>query len=123
MEVDRVIADAERLLPGKPVDEGEDPRWQAIIAIAEFIETDPEPVWSFIARWGIHEREDLQAAIATVLLEHLLEYHFDEFFPRVEQLVLANKQFANTFSRCWKFGEAQRPENSERFDSLKSRYS
>jgi len=35
-------------LPGEPVDEGQDPRWQAIIAAGEFIQSDPEAVWLFI---------------------------------------------------------------------------
>jgi hypothetical protein len=29
-----------------------------------------------VLKWGSHEDEDVRAAIATCLLEHLLEYHF-----------------------------------------------
>jgi len=37
---------AERVLPGQVAPEGEkDPRWQAIIAVTEFIRSDPEAVW------------------------------------------------------------------------------
>jgi hypothetical protein len=76
MDVLEAIRQAESLLPGEPVEEGQDPRWQAIIAVGEHIESDPEVVWSFIRRWGSHRQEDLRDAVATCLLEHLLEHHF-----------------------------------------------
>ena len=70
MTVQEAIADAESLLPGQPAAEGEvDPRWQAIIDVSEFIQTDPEPVWSFVSRWGSSPDEDLRMAIATCILE------------------------------------------------------
>src|SRR5687767_14749965 len=55
------IAAADSLLPGQPAPEGNiDPRWQAIIEVGEFVETEPEPVWSFIVRWGSSSDEDLR---------------------------------------------------------------
>ncbi len=84
--VQRAIARAERILPGTPAPEGKrDPRWQAIIRVGEFIETQPEAVWQFTHRWGKHAQRDLRSAVATCLLEHLLEHHFDLMFPRVRQ--------------------------------------
>jgi hypothetical protein len=115
------IDKADALLPGQPVEEGQDPRWQAIIAIGEYIECEPVAVWSFIRRWGCHPQEDLRDAIATCLLEHLLEHHFSVFFPQVEQAALADPWFADTFQRCWQFGQTELPENSARFDALKQR--
>jgi hypothetical protein len=115
MTVHEAIAAAERLLPGVAAPDGElDPRWQAIIAVEEFIETDPEEIWRFIQQWGRHEDEDLRSAIATCLLEH----QFDEYFPRVEETVRADPLFADTFVRCWKLGEAKESANAERFDRL-----
>jgi len=71
MTVEETIAAAESVLPGEAPPEGEiDPRWQAIVAVGEFIEEEPEAVWSFIVRWGASPDEDLRAAIATCLLEH-----------------------------------------------------
>ena len=79
------IAKAEAVLPGRMAPDGEiDPRWQAIITVAAFIETEPEAVWPFIKRWGGHPDEDLRSAVATCLLEHLLEHYFDDFIARVE---------------------------------------
>lgn len=119
MSVKELIRDADALLPGTPAPEGaEDPRWQAIIAIGEHVETHPEEVWSFVARWGISVQEDLRSSIATCLLEHLLEHHFESIFPRVQRLAEADRMFADTFARCWKFGQAEWPGNARRFDTL-----
>lgn len=118
MGIEQAIREAEALLPGIPVDEGDDPRWQAIIAVGEFIESDPEAVWEFIVRWGCHPEDDLRAAIATCLLEHLLEYHFAQFFPRVEDLAESSGLFGDTFKRCWQFGQSDAPGNAERFKAL-----
>jgi hypothetical protein len=115
------IRRANALLPGEPADEGQDPRWQAIIAVGKYIDSDPEAVWSFIRRWGGHSQEDLRAAVATCLLEHLLEHHFAAFFPRVEQTALADSLFGDTFRRCWRFGQAEAPGNAERFEALRER--
>jgi hypothetical protein len=106
MTVFDAIEHADSLLPGAAAPDGErDPRWQAIIAVADFIENEPEAVWSFVERWGQHPDEDLRAAIATCLLEHLLERHFDIIFPRVKCLAESNEQFARTVTMCWPFGE------------------
>lgn len=119
MNVEEAIAVAERLLPGVAAPEGEtDPRWQAIIQLGDFIETDAEAVWEFIGRWGCHEDEDLRAAIATCLLEHLLDQRFEEYFPKVEVAVRSHRLFARTFVTCWKMGQAKEPGNAARFDRL-----
>jgi hypothetical protein len=120
MAVHAAITAAEKLLPGEPAPDGEeDPRWQAIIEVADYIESDPDAIWQFAARWGAHEQDDLRMAIATVVLEHLLEHHFDLIFPRIETLVKSDSNFADTFCSCWKFGQSKLPENTARFDRLK----
>ena len=122
MTVHNAIDLADQILPGAVAPEGqEDPRWQRVIEIGTYIESDPEPIWEFVARWGTHQDEDLRLAIATCLLEHLLEHHFELVFPRVEPLALSNARFADTFSSCWKFGESEEPANSARFDALKAK--
>jgi len=120
MTVHAAIIAAEQLLPGEPAPDGEaDLRWQAIIEVADHIESDPDAVWQFAARWGTHQQDDLRMAIATVVLEHLLEYHFDLIFPRVETLARRDPNFADTFSSCWKFGQSKLPANAAEFDRLK----
>jgi hypothetical protein len=119
MTVQEAITAAEVLLPGEAAPEGEiDPRWQAIIAVGEFIETEPEAVWSFVLRWGSSPDEDLRMAIATCLLEHLLEYHFDDFISRIEQGVQADRIFGETVASCWKFGQSADTDRADRFDRL-----
>ena len=77
MSVHNCIRATDCILPGNSQDED---RWQAVIAIGEYIESDPEPVSDGVHRWGKHPLEDFRTAIATVLLEHLLEHHFDLIF-------------------------------------------
>lgn len=117
MEAEEAIRAAERILPGLPSASGmQDPRWQAIIAVGEHIEVDPERVWQFAARWGSQPDPDIRMAIATCLLEHLLEAHFDLIFPQVEALALQDYHFADTFTSCWQF--QPREENAKRMDEL-----
>lgn len=121
MTVMEAIAAAELILPGEAVAENaEDPRWQAIIRVAEFIESDPQICLGFALRWDNHADEDLRSAIAACLLEHLLEHHFEEVFPQVEESARANKLFADTVCRCWAFGQSEDPGAAERFHQLVS---
>ena len=118
-ELKNTIRRAERILPGKPAPDGEnDPRWQAIIKIEDFVETQPEAVWAFVRRWGKHPDPDLRSAIATLVLEHLLQYHFDFIFPSVENEVRASERFKDTLKRCWKLGQAKKPRNAAKIDRL-----
>lgn len=121
MGVRDAIRHAEQLLPGTPALRGEDRRWQAIIAIGNYIDANPSSVWRFVRRWGSHPQEDLRDAIACCLLEHLLERHFELFFPRVQLAALSEPLFGDMFLRCWKFGQAGRTKNATRFDRLQSK--
>jgi hypothetical protein len=119
--VAQAIKKAEKLLPGSPANEGEpDPRWMAIIKIGDFIETEPEQVWLFIRKWGIHPNEDVRMAIACCLLEHLLEHHFEDFFPKVKKACYQSNRFAFTFRICDQFGQAEQNDNSKAFVELKN---
>ena len=118
MDVSEAIREADALLPGVPSVEGQDPRWQAIIRVGEFIESEPEAVWGFVCRWGGDAQQDLRNAVATCLLEHVLEHHFAAYFGRVEQLATLDRLFGDTFRRCWQLGQALSPGNAERFASL-----
>ena len=123
MSVGDAIRKANAHLPGTPAPEGEeDPRWQTILEVADYCESNPEEVWQFVNQWGNHSQKDLRDAIACVLLEHLLESHFDLIFPRVESAAETDPLFADMFRRCWKFGQSERPGNAIRFDALKERH-
>ena len=119
MGVHQAIAAAEAVLPGRAAPDGEeDPRWQAMIALAEFLPENPEPICAVVLHWGSHPDADLQSAVASCLLEHLLALHFTRVFPEIDAQVRANPLFAGTFARCWKFGQADEAPNSARFDAL-----
>jgi len=114
-----VIRATERILPGRAAPKGEiDPRWQAIIDVGEFAQSNPDEVWAFVAKWGRYRSADLRAAVATCVLEHLLEHHFRRIFPRAADLARINQNFARTLTMCWLLGQAKRPANSWAFLSL-----
>lgn len=119
-DVRRALAEAERVLqePVRPAGEI-DPRWHVLIDVADFVRSSPEEIWPFVRRWGGCEDEDVRAAVATCLLEHLLEHHFDTVFPLVEEAV-EDALFADTFCLCWKFGQSELPANAARFDRLRT---
>ena len=117
--VDQAIQEAERILPGKAAPDGEsDPRWQAIIRVAQFVDSHPEELWAFARRWGASSDEDLRQAIATCVLEHLLEHHFVSLFPRVANAARADGAMAATTLACWKFGQTAEASNAAQFDAL-----
>jgi len=122
MSIDDVIRQANTAMaqPGDGDLPG-DPRWQAVIAVGEHIPTDPDAVWHFLLHWASTADSDLHAALATCLLEHLLEQHFDTYFPQVERLAISDRNFADIFRMCWAMGEADVPANRERFDGLLAR--
>ena len=117
--VREAIKRADAILPGRPR-RSIDPRWQAIIKVGEYIETNPASVWRFILKWGSHTQDDLRMAIATILLEHLLEYHFDAYFSDVEKVALSDRLFADTFLSCWQFGQSETPARSKRFKRFRA---
>jgi hypothetical protein len=120
MTLVEAIAAAEALLPGQASSErGLDPRWQSIIDVSEFIPTHPEEVWAFAARWGCTEDPDLRAAIATCIVEHLLEHNFDLVFPRVADLARRDARFAETLKLCSEFGQVSIRPNAAKLRHLK----
>jgi len=63
--------------------------------------------------------DDMRTAIATCVLEHILEHHFDPFFDRSRQIVTAGSAaFADTLRQCWRFDQAELPANTKRLDDL-----
>jgi hypothetical protein len=118
------IAEAERILPGCEAKSGECPRWQAIIAVGEFIESDPIPVCDFALKWARRRGRDLQSAIYCCLTEHLLEHHFDLVLPRMREAARDDARIAaHLIGACqspFKFGQAEKPANIRRLKRLDS---
>lgn len=93
-------------------DPDNDCRWQAMSIFGGMVEANPEVVWDVICEHGTSTDEDMREAVATVLLEHLLQYHFDAYFPKLSQRINAGESLlADTLSRCWLFGQAEHHES------------
>ncbi len=69
---------------------------------------------------GKHAQSDLRMAVATCLVEHLLEHHFELLFPRVRRAALESPRFAKTLGSCWCFGDAKVQKDSARIKRLQS---
>ena len=96
-----------------------DTRWQGAILLGEFCESAPEVIWPTVVQFGSSPDDDMRTAIATCVLEHILEHHFEPFFERSRQIVVAgNKPFTDCLRQCWRFGQAESPTNKERLDAL-----
>ena len=119
--ISQAIKKAELLLPGGPFQKnGTDPSDRLMAEMNGLIEENPREAWWFIKKWGSHSDEEIRTRVACFLLEHLLEYHFDRYFPLVRETCRKNELFASTFKMCWKFGQTNQPENSKAFDELLS---
>ena len=113
------IATIERGLNSKV----EKTRWKAAIALGEYCKSDPKNVWPLTVKYGSSRKADTRTAIATCVLEHILEYHFDPYFDESLKIVReGNIRFCRTLATCWKFGQAQKKNNSLRFDRFKKRF-
>lgn len=77
-------------------------RWQALILVGEFIESEPDRVWAVIEKHAQSQDEDMRTAVATVLLEHLLEQHA-QYDGLVADRTRQSPLFADTLSRCAHF--------------------
>ncbi len=119
MGITQAIRKAEKMLPGARALEGtKDARRQAILAIGNYVEDRPHDVWQFVRRWGTHPSEDVRRAIASCLLERLLENHFDLIFPFVENTSIRSKRFAGTFRSCTEFKRLLEPERQTKVAHL-----
>lgn len=93
-------------------------RWQAAIALGAFAQSSPELIWPLILKHGSRRHTDARTAIATCVLEHLLEYNFAEFFPQVAEAARSNRWFRETFRGCWRFGQSKLPNNFRQWKRL-----
>lgn len=84
-------------------------RWQALELVGSFAGDRPQAVWEVLRHHGSSADPALRAAVATGLLEHLLEHHYDAYFPLLrEEVERGNARLADTLLRCWLFGGAKR---------------
>jgi hypothetical protein len=97
----------------------EDLVWQIVITIQDNMNQSPEFAWSIVSEFGSKDDELVKEPIATCLLEHLLEHHFERYFPQVEKSIRAgNFEMAKTFLLCWKYGQSKIEVNEKKWDLL-----
>src|SRR5688572_21562450 len=112
IEAGEAQADYMKLARALVADPDNDCRWQAMMIFGGMVKTNPEAVWEVVCEHGTSADDDIRDAVATVLLEHLLEHHFDAYFPKLKQCIEAGESLlADTLSRCWLFGQAERHES------------
>jgi len=95
-------------------------RWQAAIALGEFSKSAPDRIWPLVLKHGSRRHSDARMAIATCVLEHVLEYNFDAYFPRVADAARRSRWFRDTFSSCGRMGQSKLPRNARRWKRLES---
>lgn len=101
----------------------EDTRWKAAMELGWSCEEDPGWGWSLVVKWGSSEDDDARDAIACCVLEHILQYHFADYFEKCVQLIRGgNLNFGHTLSKCYRMGEAGLAANQKRIDDLLNEY-
>ena len=90
-------------------DRNADVRWQAIIVIGEYIPSGRrnEEIWNLILDFcGLDD--DMQDALATVLLEHLLEHDFHPTVDRIKTAIpVRAAPLLALLERCWPLGQSE----------------
>ena len=118
MKSAKSIAELERELESRD----EAVRWAAAAELGEYVVDHPERVWPIVLRFGSSETEDMRQAIATNVLEHLLEHHFDRYFPLLEQEInRGNELLRDSLRLCWKLGKPLDSSRLARWNALTSR--
>ncbi len=77
-------------------------RWRILVAIEDFAERCPERIWPFVVKWGSVLNRDIRQGVACCILEHILEFHWDEYFAESRAVIdRGNIRFAYALSFCW----------------------
>ena len=112
------------LMPVNQIEAGlasssETERWAAAAAATEYVYAEPDKIWPLVVRFGSSDELDVRQAIASCVLEHILEHHFETFFPRLEgEIRGGNGNLRDTLKLSWKLGHSESAANSARWDAL-----
>lgn len=111
--LDFILKMADRLIP----DRNNSIRWRTFLLVGEYIRDFPSKVWPFIVKYGAVPNKDIRNGVASCLLEHILEYHYDKYLPEVEKLLFSNKNYIYIFKGSFFFGDE---EFRQEFESRKT---
>jgi hypothetical protein len=93
--------------------------WKAAADACEYVQKAPNLIWPLVVKAGSSEEEDLRMAMAACVLEHLLGEHFEEYFPKVKELINAgNRNLRSTLEFCSKMDQSEEERNSSQWDEL-----
>lgn len=93
-------------------------RWTALSTLGDYAESHPKELWPLVLKWGSARSKDIRNAVHFCVVEHILEYHFSEFFPKAAEQARREPRFAETLGRVYKFGQLAEPENSLVYDNF-----
>lgn len=104
-QIESGVCDSEflRLADATIEDADNDCRWQAMIIVGEFIDERPQEVWRIAEQYGCSPDDDMRAAVATVLLEHLIERRGATMKEKAQGLASRSELFADTLRMCATF--------------------
>lgn len=98
-------------------------RWQSQVLLRKFTQSHPQKLWPSVMKWGSAGSRDIRSCVACCLLEHILERHFFEYFPKIEGAIKSgNKRLLSTLKICDKLGQTEEPANAMKFDKLIAEY-
>ncbi len=94
------------------LDRHEDVRWRALTLLGDYTDPcglqAPQKLWPVVERLGASRSAGLRSGVACCVLEHLLEHHFDEYYPRVrEKIEAGDRKMLEMLATCHPFGQAE----------------
>ena len=95
---DRLFPAAARLLSTSG---DSDVRWQSAILMGLYLPCRAEQIWQTVVDLGSSEDGDAREMIATVLLEHLIDYDAARYRPLAEDAAARSSYFQQTLDLCW----------------------
>ncbi len=97
-------------------DPREDIHERALCYIGDYIEQWPHRVWPTVERL-VRSRRKILELVPSFLLEHLIEFHFDEYYPKVTSSIEQGEHvWLQMLDGCYRFGQTL--EHTEEIDTL-----
>ena len=95
---------------------------RALHVLGDCAEGYPERTWSAVVALSASSKPSIIELIPAFVLEHILEYHFQEYFPRIQRLIEAgDEQWLGFLKGCYLMGDAE--SHTAQVSALLERYS
>jgi hypothetical protein len=101
--------------------EPSDEIWQEAIRLAEYLDREPDRVFAIAMKaLSIAREADTLDALATCIIEHILERNFSYFDHIEKEINRGNGRMIYALAMCRKFGESRNDVNAQRWEDLLS---